>query len=87
MSPKWDVICVILYTLEKWARPKDISLIPENRGTSVRFGGIAVFKELNSISCAGIQSMLERVAGEKGLVWEEFFAKLKKNEQWHVEVY
>lgn len=35
----------------------------------------------------GIQEMLERVSKEKGLVWEEFFAKLKKNEQWHVEVY
>lgn len=36
---------------------------------------------------AGIQEMLERVAAEKGLVWEEFFQKLKKNNQWHVEVY
>lgn len=35
----------------------------------------------------GIQEMLERVAGEKGLKWEDFFQKLKKNEQWHVEVY
>lgn len=35
----------------------------------------------------GIQEMLDRVSKEKGLVWEEFFAKLKKNEQWHVEVY
>ena len=31
--------------------------------------------------------MLERVAKEKGLDWDEFFGKLKKNEQWHVEVY
>ena len=36
---------------------------------------------------AGIQEMLERVAAEKGMVWEEFFQKLKKNNQWHVEVY
>jgi ferredoxin--NADP+ reductase len=35
----------------------------------------------------GIQDMLERVASEKGMVWEDFFQKLKKNEQWHVEVY
>jgi ferredoxin--NADP+ reductase len=35
----------------------------------------------------GIQEMLERVAKEKGMVWEEFFAKLKSNHQWHVEVY
>jgi ferredoxin--NADP+ reductase len=35
----------------------------------------------------GIQAMLERVSGEKGLVWEEFFGKLKANNQWHVEVY
>ena len=36
---------------------------------------------------AGIQEMLERVAKEKGMVWEDFFQKLKKNNQWHVEVY
>ncbi|KAL3155179.1 hypothetical protein ABBQ32_013119 [Trebouxia sp. C0010 RCD-2024] len=35
----------------------------------------------------GIQEMLERVSGEKGMVWEDFFGKLKKNGQWHVEVY
>ena len=31
--------------------------------------------------------MLERVAGEKGMKFEDFLAKLKKNGQWHVEVY
>ena len=36
---------------------------------------------------AGIQDMLERVSKEKGMKWEEFFEKLKKNGQWHVEVY
>jgi hypothetical protein len=36
---------------------------------------------------AGIQEMLQRVSAEKGLVWEEFFEKLKKNGQWRVEVY
>ena len=36
---------------------------------------------------AGIQEMLERVSGEKGMVWDDFFNKLKKNNQWHVEVY
>merc|ERR1711976_903570 len=35
----------------------------------------------------GITSMLERVAAEKGLVWEEFFATLKEKNQFHVEVY
>ncbi|KAK9821429.1 hypothetical protein WJX81_004737 [Elliptochloris bilobata] len=35
----------------------------------------------------GIQEMLERVSKEKGMVWEEFFGKLKSNSQWHVEVY
>ena len=40
------------------------------------------------MSCnAGIQEMLERVSGEKGMVWDDFFGKLKKNNQWHVEVY
>jgi len=39
------------------------------------------------ISCAGIQDMLQRVAGEKGMVWEEFLERLKKNGQWRVEVY
>lgn len=35
----------------------------------------------------GIQDMLERVSTQKGLKWEEYFAELKKNGQWHVEVY
>jgi len=35
----------------------------------------------------GIQGMLEKVATKKGLVFEEFLKKLKKNGQWHVEVY
>ena len=52
---------------------------------------ICLLRRLNPslilIFIAGIQEMLERVSTEKGLKWEEFFAKLKKNEQWHVEVY
>ncbi|CAG9460638.1 unnamed protein product [Pedinophyceae sp. YPF-701] len=35
----------------------------------------------------GIQEMLERVAGEKGLDAGEFFEKLKHENRWHVEVY
>jgi ferredoxin--NADP+ reductase len=35
----------------------------------------------------GIQSMLEKVANAKGLDYEAFIKKLKKNGQWHVEVY
>jgi len=35
----------------------------------------------------GITAMLERVSGEKGLSWEEFFAGLKEKNQFHVEVY
>jgi len=35
----------------------------------------------------GIQSMLERVAVKKGIDYQEFIGKLKKNGQWHVEVY
>merc|ERR1719453_468100 len=35
----------------------------------------------------GINAMLERVAQEKGLNWEEFFAGLKEKNQFHVEVY
>jgi hypothetical protein len=34
----------------------------------------------------GILEMLERVAKEKGLNFEEFVEKLKHNNQWHVEV-
>ena len=45
------------------------------------------FRLTVSTFAAGIQEMLERVSGEKGMVWEDFFAKLKKNNQWHVEVY
>merc|ERR1711988_206878 len=35
----------------------------------------------------GIQEMLQRVAGEKGMVWEDTLKKWKKGGQWHVEVY
>ena len=42
---------------------------------------------LEQLQIAGIQEMLERVAKEKGLEWDSFFEKLKKGEQWHVEVY
>merc|ERR1719199_794824 len=35
----------------------------------------------------GILTMLEGVAKAKGLDWGEFLEKVKKNGQWHVEVY
>jgi ferredoxin--NADP+ reductase len=35
----------------------------------------------------GIQSMLEKVAKAKDIDYDEFIKKLKKNGQWHVEVY
>jgi len=35
----------------------------------------------------GIQEMLQKVAETKGLDYDEFTKKLKKNGQWHVEVY
>ena len=35
----------------------------------------------------GIQQMLERVAKEKGINFEEYIEKLKHGNQWHVEVY
>lgn len=35
----------------------------------------------------GITEMLQRVSGEKNMKWEEFLERLKKNHQWHVEVY
>lgn len=35
----------------------------------------------------GIQETLERVAKSKGLDYKEFQENLKKNNQWHVEVY
>ena len=34
-----------------------------------------------------IQDMLKKVAESKGLAYDEFIGKLKKNGQWHVEVY
>ena len=34
-----------------------------------------------------ILETLEKVAEGKGLVWEEKLEQLKKNGQWHVEVY
>lgn len=35
----------------------------------------------------GIQETLKRVAEERGENWEEKLSQLKKNKQWHVEVY
>jgi ferredoxin--NADP+ reductase len=35
----------------------------------------------------GIQDMLKKVATAKGIDFDEFIKKLKKNGQWHVEVY
>lgn len=35
----------------------------------------------------GIQDTLKRVADQKGLNWDEKLSQLKKNKQWHVEVY
>ena len=35
----------------------------------------------------GIQETLKRVAEQKGINWEEKLSTLKKNKQWHVEVY
>ena len=35
----------------------------------------------------GILTMLEGVAKEKGIVWEDKLKDWKKNGQWHVEVY
>lgn len=35
----------------------------------------------------GIQDMLQRVATQKGLNFDEFVERLKHNNQWHVEVY
>ena len=35
----------------------------------------------------GILTMLEGVAKEKGIVWEDKLKEWKKNGQWHVEVY
>ena len=35
----------------------------------------------------GIQEMLKGVCAKKGLSYDDFTAKLKKNGQWRVEVY
>merc|ERR1711907_390604 len=35
----------------------------------------------------GIQDMLAEVCKKKGLEYDDYIAKLKKNGQWHVEVY
>lgn len=35
----------------------------------------------------GIQETLKRVAVERGENWDEKLSQLKKNKQWHVEVY
>jgi ferredoxin--NADP+ reductase len=35
----------------------------------------------------GMNEMFEKVAAEKGVVWEDKLKEWKKNNQWHVEVY
>ena len=35
----------------------------------------------------GIVATLESVAEQRGIVWEDKLEQLKKNGQWHVEVY
>jgi len=35
----------------------------------------------------GIQDMLAEVCKKKKISYDEYIAKLKKNGQWHVEVY
>ncbi|MCO5550331.1 hypothetical protein L7F22_003815 [Adiantum nelumboides] len=35
----------------------------------------------------GIQETIKKIAEERGLKWEDKLASLKKNKQWHVEVY
>lgn len=35
----------------------------------------------------GIQEMLKGVCNKKGLDYDDFIGKLKKQGQWHVEVY
>ncbi len=66
--------------------PHPAKELPARGTVSVQRGNGSVADRLVRV-CAGIQEMLERVAKEKGMVWEEFFGKLKSNNQWHVEVY
>lgn len=42
---------------------------------------------LARFSRPGIQDMLKKVAGEKGLDYDEWLKGLKSKKQWHVEVY
>jgi ferredoxin--NADP+ reductase len=35
----------------------------------------------------GIQDTLKRVAEQRGESWDQKLSQLKKNKQWHVEVY
>lgn len=51
-----------------------------NKGAHIYFCGLKGM-------LPGIMDMLERVAGEKGIDWHEFQARLKHGGQLHVEVY
>jgi ferredoxin--NADP+ reductase len=51
-----------------------------NKGAHIYFCGLKGMMP-------GIQDMLKKVADGKGLDYDEFIKKLKKNGQWHVEVY
>ncbi|KAI8465221.1 MAG: ferredoxin-NADP reductase [Monoraphidium minutum] len=69
-----------MYIQDKVEEYADIIFKLLNEGAHIYFCGLKGMMP-------GITSMLERVAKEKGINYEEFTEKLKHNNQWHVEVY
>jgi ferredoxin--NADP+ reductase len=69
-----------MYIQDKVAEYSDEVFTRMDKGAHMYFCGLKGMMP-------GILGMLEGVAKEKGLVWEDKLKEWKKNGQWHVEVY
>jgi len=69
-----------VYVQDKVAEYADEVFDRMDRGAHMYFCGLKGMMP-------GITQMLERVSGDKGLVWEEKLKEWKEKGQWHVEVY
>jgi len=69
-----------MYIQDKMKESKDEIFDRMDKGGHIYFCGLKGMMP-------GIQTMLQGVAAEKGLDWDETLKKWKKGGQWHVEVY
>jgi ferredoxin--NADP+ reductase len=69
-----------MYVQDKLAEHSKVIFEKLDKGAHIYFCGLRGMMP-------GIQETLKTVAEEQGIDWAEFLSKLKKNKQWHVEVY